>query len=299
MSSLNNKIIEKIRRIPYIDKLIERRNRREIDAFIVSFPKCGRTWLRLMIGKAIAQHFELSISEHDLKLIFIRELSKLNGNIPQIICEHDDDAFFKAPEELNRSKLEYGNNKVLFLIRDPRDVIVSSYFHKKYRANFFPKDPSKQPYVSYDGEIDQFIRERVGSLRTLIEYYNIWDKNKHIPSDYMLLRYEDLVADPVGSLRKTLNFLELAEISDDIVAEVVEYASFNNMRKMETNNLFNSGILKPTNPSEPYTYKTRQGKVGGFREHLDENSILYANEQIRNYLSPSYKLYYDRQEINI
>lgn len=170
---------------------------------------------------------------------------------------------------------------------------MSTFFHKKYRANFFPNDPSKRSYASYDGEISQFIREPVGSLRTLMEYYNIWHENEHIPSDYMLLRYEDLSAEPIGSLRKTLNFLGLEEISDDTIAEAVEYASFNNMKKMEADNLFKSGILKPTNPSDQNTYKTRQGKVGGFQEHLDQESILYADEQVRKYLSPSYKLYYN------
>jgi hypothetical protein len=27
------------------------------DVYLVSYPKCGRTWLRLMIGRAIAGHF--------------------------------------------------------------------------------------------------------------------------------------------------------------------------------------------------------------------------------------------------
>lgn len=272
---------------------MEQWKRRKIDTFIVSFPKCGRTWLRLMIGRAIVQHFDLLISAHDQKLINIHNLPMLDSNIPKIVFEHDDDAFFKASDELNRSKLEYSNQKVLFLIRDPRDVVVSAFFHKKYRANFLPKDRSKLSYSSYNGKISQFIREPVGSLRTLIEYYNIWHENQHIPSDYMLLRYEELSADPIGSLRKTLNFLGLEEIDDDTIAEAVEYASFNNMRKMEAGNLFKSEILKTTNPSEQNTYKTRQGKVGGFQEHLDQESILYADEQIRKYLSPPYKLYYN------
>ena len=51
----------------------------------------------------------------------------------------------------------------------------------------------------------------------------------------------------------------------DVVAEAVNYASFENMRKMEKNNVFNSPIMKVNNPSDYKTYKTRQGKVGGYK----------------------------------
>ncbi len=283
---------EKLKHIPVIDKLIRQRENREVDTFVISFPKCGRTWLRLMISRAIIQHFNLSISEYDQKLINIQYLSKLNSNIPKISFEHDDDAFFKSSDELCTSKSEYCYNKVLFLIRDPRDVLVSAFFHKKYRFNFLPEDKSKLAYASYDGEISQFIKEPTGSLKTLIKYYNIWEKNRHIPLDFMLLRYEDISSDPISSLRLTLDFLGLKFINDDIVAEAISYASFENMRNMEKNNLFNSPSLKPKNPSDYKTYKTRQGKVGGFKEHLDEESLLYVNNQIQKCLSNFYKYYY-------
>ena len=34
---------------------------------------------------------------------------------------------------------------------------------------------------------------------------------------------------------------------------------------MEKNNVFNSPIMKVNNPSDYKTYKTRQGKVGGYK----------------------------------
>ena len=265
ITNSQKQVKEKLKHIPFIDKLIRQRNKKEVDAFVVSFPKCGRTWLRLMIGRAIIQHFNLSISEYDRRLINIQELSKFNSRIPRIVFTHDDDAFFKSSDELCTSKSEYRYNKIVFLIRDPRDVVISSFFHKKYRYNFLPEDKSRLAYASYDGEIVQFIREPIGSLKTLIEYYNIWDKNRHIPLDFMLLRYEDISSDPISALRLTLDFLGLNFINDDVVAEAVNYASFENMRKMEKNNVFNSPIMKVNNPSDYKTYKTRQGKVGGYK----------------------------------
>jgi ribosomal 50S subunit-associated protein YjgA (DUF615 family) len=40
------------------DARVAARNRR-IGAFIVSFPKTGRTWLRVMIGKALIERYHL------------------------------------------------------------------------------------------------------------------------------------------------------------------------------------------------------------------------------------------------
>ncbi|MEQ9237327.1 sulfotransferase domain-containing protein [Coleofasciculus sp. E2-BRE-01] len=276
----------------HLDKLIKLWKRKNADTFIISFPKCGRTWLRLMLSRSIIQHFDFSIYEGDRKVLEPGELSKLNSSVPKIRFIHDDDAFFKSPEELCIFKSDYQYKKVLFLIRDPRDVVVSSFFHKKYRFNFLPKDKSKLAFASYEGELSKFISEPIGSLKTLIAYYNIWANNRHVPIDFMLLRYEDIYYNTISSLRSTLNFMGLKTISDEIVEEAVNYASFENMRKMEENNLFKSSKLKPTNPSDNNTYKTRKGKVGGFRENLNEESILYVNEQVKEYLSSFYSFYY-------
>ena len=64
------------------------------------------------------------------------------------------------------------------------------------------------------------------------------------------------------------------------------------MRKMEKNNVFNSPIMKVNNPSDYKTYKTRQGKVGGYKQYLDAENILSVNNQIQKYLSNFYKYYY-------
>lgn len=274
--------------LPYVDKLIGQWRRKYADAFVVSFPKCGRTWLRLLISRSIVKHFNIEVPEDNLGLIYIQYLSKYNSSIPKIVFEHDDDVFFKSPQELSTSKVEYKNNKVLHLVRDPRDVIVSSFFHKKHRHNFSPNDKSRNSYMSYEGQIDDFVMEQIGSFNTLLNYYNIWHQNRDVPLDYMMLRYEDLYREPKKWLRQTLNFLELY-VSDEAIEDAINYASFTNMRKMEEQQLFKSDVLKPADPSNPNTYKTRQKKLGGFTKHLNEETIAYMNRQIADNLSEVYR----------
>jgi hypothetical protein len=261
------------------------------DAYIISFPKCGRTWLRLMIGWSIAYHYGL-VDDHSRPNSAILDLQRLAAKryeVPRIVLEHDDDAFFKSPNELTCSKQEYRKAKVIFLVRDPRDVIISTYFHKLKRKNFMPTDPSRKAYAAYDGTISDFLREPIGSFETLLSYYNIWEKCRFQTKDFLLIYYEDLHLEPVQQLATILDFLDLSEISASTVEKAVEFASFDNMRKMEEANVFKSGILKPISKGDFETYKTRKGKVGGFAESLANDDIDYLNGKMRSTLSSYYR----------
>ena len=100
----------------------------EADVYIVSYPKCGRTWLRLMIGRTVSQHFNLP---QDEAILFLRWGPKPDPLLPMITVVHEDRPMLKRPEELERSKEKFRHKRVIFLVRDPRDVIVSSDFEMK------------------------------------------------------------------------------------------------------------------------------------------------------------------------
>jgi len=80
-------------------------------------------------------------------------------------------------------------------------------------------------------------------------------------------------ADPGGELRRVLDFVGLTAIDAATIAQAVEFASFDNMRKMEADNRFQSGILNPGENSDQESYKTRRGNIGGYREYLSQNEI--------------------------
>ena len=64
--------------------------------YLVSFPKCGRTWLRVMIGRAFQLHFGLPA---DADLVELHRLAELDPRVPCVVATHDDDAQWKAPED--------------------------------------------------------------------------------------------------------------------------------------------------------------------------------------------------------
>ena len=250
---------------------------RHTDVYLISYPKCGRTWLRLMLGRAISQHFRLPESED---VLFLRSNHRYHPEVPRLMVIHEDRPMLRTPEELKTSKTRFRGKKVIFLARDPRDVIVSSYFEMKNRGRLFGDNPYEQHASTFEGSLPEFIYQRRGGFDTLLAYYNIWAGNHHLPQDFLLVRYEDMKANPGRELRRVLDFLGLQNISQATIAEAVSYASFENMRKMEAEGRFHSGMLKPAKQTDQESYKTRKGKTRGYVEYLSPAEIETLNQKM-------------------
>jgi hypothetical protein len=256
---------------------------RNTDVYLISYPKCGRTWLRLMIGKAITQTYSLPETEEGL---FLRWNKRPHPDIPRIRVIHDDRPMLRSPTELENSKIRYRGKRVIFLVRDPRDVVVSSYFEMKNRGRLFGDNPYEDRKPVYEGSLPDFIRREQGGFQTILRFYNIWAANREIPRAFLLVRYEDLRIAPQIELRRVIDFLGLDAISDQTLVEAVEFASFDNMRRMESDGKFETGILNPADQSDPDSFKTRKGKVRGYLEVLAQDEIDYMNQKIEEGLSP-------------
>lgn len=265
------------------------------DVYLISYPKCGRTWLRLMAGRAIAQHYALPETED---ILFIRWKKRAHPAVPHITVVHDDRPMLKTPEELERSKKKYRQKKVIFLARDPRDVIVSSYFEMSKRGQIFGENLYEERQPIFHGSLSEFISNRAGGFDTVLEYYNIWAENRSIPQDFLLIRYEDMKTGPGKELRRVLDFLGLQEITQAEIDEAVEFSSFERMRKMEAEGklitgqsaaegkALSSGILKPGDRADQESYKTRRGETRGYVRYLSALEIDQLNQKMRQKLSP-------------
>ena len=249
------------------------------EAALVSFPKSGRTWVRVMLGKAIALHYRVPASED---LLLLRKLSRVHPKLPEIQVTHDGLPHHRTPEEVGRAGQDFAGKRVIFLVRDPRDVVVSLYFHRTKR------DESVGGGF-YRGTISQFIREDLGSLRTIIRYYNAWERARDRTGAFLQVRYEDLQSAPGAQLRRILEFIGIADPSDAVIAAAVEFAAFDNMRALEKEKVLSP--LTPANEDDLESFKTRRGVVGGFRDYLKQEDIEWMDELIRSELSAGYPEY--------
>lgn len=60
------------------------------------------------------------------------------------------------------------------------------------------------------------------------------------------------------------------------------------MHRMERENRFASNRLRPGDPEDLESYKTRRGKVGGYRDCLSPASIDWIDRKIESELSDSF-----------
>jgi hypothetical protein len=249
--------------------------------YIVSFPKSGRTWLRMMLGYAIAKHCNIPFSTSG-ELLEVKALREKDNRIPQVKIRHDDDPFWKKPDELTPSKEKFKGSSVILLVRDPRDVLISSYFEKTKR-DFVYEEGKK-----FTGSLSDYLNEEIGGFETLLRYYNIWFENRNMPKNLLLVRYEDIQESPAKELGRILEFMGLKHINLDLVQEAAQYSSFDNMKKMEAAGS-GSWRLTPGDKKDPESFKTRKGKVGGYKDYLGNQEIEKLNLLMEKKLSPWFK----------
>jgi hypothetical protein len=220
-------------------RLLKTAGASEKDYFISSFPKSGNTWLRYLL--AFANFPDEKISKLTLKDFLpavYNKPFKLNHLAPPRFIKTHDVFFSLYP-------------KTIYICRDYRDVIVS-YFYYLQKMHDLP------------GTISQFIRSnKMNSfgpwswhITTALEW-----KEKH-PDKILFLKYESLLADPEKELQQVLDFCKISPRQS--ISEIVQAASFGNLRKMEENN---------SQAGKAFFF--RKGIAGDWKNALTEEDINY------------------------
>lgn len=250
-------------------------------AVLVSFPRAGRTWLRIMLAHAFERLFATRTPRNPLDT---DAYARTEPRIPRVIvtsgycdprrCKPDD-----IPTDLKWALKQ----RIVLLARDPRDIAVSLYFDRTSRARFFPDA------LPYRGSLADFIREPRGGLRTIIAFYNAWADHARTRPDtkdgVKLVKYEHLHDDPTLEFGRLLAFLDL-ENAPDFVDEMVRHASFDQVRRMET-----SGRLgyKPTADllADDRALVLRRGLPRGYMDHFTREDHDFADQALAT-LDPWY-----------
>jgi hypothetical protein len=242
------------------------------DAYVVSYPKSGRTWLRVLIGKALCLHRGLDTDG----LLDTPGLTDAAG-VPRVDFHHDGSEIRGDLDHtsLPQDKRVYRGKKMVLLARDPRDLLVSSYFEATRRSFLFGGKP-----IEFDGSLSEFVRSPVFGARKVAAFYEGWARSQAVPKDFLLIHYEWLQAAPRRVLRDVLRFLGAGAVRQEHIVEAVAYASFDNMRRLERANAFRDPRLQPGDPREPESYKVRRGIVGGYVDYLSQADVSYIDREL-------------------
>jgi hypothetical protein len=174
-------------------------------------------------------------------------------------------------------------------VRKPQDVAVSQYFQWKYRMRPYKKALNAYPEHGSDISLFDFVMNSEQGLMRVVDYLNGWTRElEHFPHIHVV-RYEDLRSAPEQTLGGMMAFL--GEQPDPAaVAEAVEFASVEKMRKMESENYFwrSGSRVQARDPSNPHSYKVRKAKVGGYRDYFDDEQVAAIDALVDRHLDPGF-----------
>ncbi|MBV9572721.1 MAG: sulfotransferase domain-containing protein [Acidobacteriales bacterium] len=187
------------------------------DTFLVSYPRSGNTWTRFLIANLVYPDRDVSFANIE-KLIpdtssqSSRALKRTPR--PRIIKTHQ---YF-----------DHRYPKVIYIVRDPRDVVLSNYnFQRKYRQieDIYPLER----YVE-DFTLGRLISSDWG---TWGENVASWIFTRGGRDEFLLLRYEDMLENTAAELARIAAFMKL-EAGPARLERAVELSSAERMRKLET-----------------------------------------------------------------
>jgi hypothetical protein len=222
------------------------------DIFLVSYPKSGNTWTRFLVAN-------LAYPEKS------PDFANINDLLPD-------------PEGMAKRKLDRAPRprilkshhcfdprfqKVIYVVRDPRDVVLSEYHYDiKRRA------------IAEDFPLDQFVARFVrGELN---HPYGTWGENaaswfytRRGDARFLMVKYEDLEAQPIREMARIARFLGVAE-DEERLAFAVEQSSARRMRELEQKQ---AHLFSSTKETRKDKFFVRAAKSGGWRAELPEGGI--------------------------
>ena len=275
-------VARQVRHERYLRGFEERRRLERADAVIVSFGKSGRTWLRVMLSRFYGIRHGLGVGS----LMGFDNLSRRHGEIPKLLFTHDNYLPDYTGERGNKS--DYLGHRVVLLVRDPADVAVSQYFQWRHRMKPRKKRINAYPAHGSGMQISDFVLDGGGVLARVVDFMNLWaSERERFGDELLIVRYEDLRAEPEFWLEKVLAFLGTPGEASEI-AEAVEFASVENMRNMELGRGFRGGgrRMRAGDEKNPDSYKVRRAKVGGYRDYFSPDELARVDRMIDQTLAP-------------
>ncbi len=168
---------------------------------------------------------------------------------------------------------KYPNIKVIQVIRNPKDTLVSLYHHLQ----------SETQLGGFTGTWDQFFDQLFKQKKTFtgdlfqntVEWYN-FNKDR---ANSLIIKYEDLKRDHRGHVIKLAKFLGY-DLSDAVVDLITQKTS-----KKDMNKDFKALMTKDT-PWDSKNDFVRKGIVGDWVNYFSKEQSDYVDAQSKKYFEP-------------
>jgi hypothetical protein len=195
---------------------------RQLNWYFFGHHRCGTTWMRDVIRKCCvainANYFEVTADGK----ISSRDIFKGQENVFRphtFTCYHNS-----RIADINKMKK---GSRGFHLIRDPRDVLVSDYYSRKYSHSISLPWHQELRDKLHDLSLDDGLIYMLNQPGYLGQIKN-WAPgiNKHVID----IRYEDILENEMAIFTEIMKFLNVP-VSEDILSVIVEECSFRNIAR--------------------------------------------------------------------
>ncbi|KAJ8982716.1 hypothetical protein NQ317_019507 [Molorchus minor] len=241
---------------------------REDDTWLVSFPRTGSTWCQEMVW-LIGNNLDFDTALNTLQLYRspIIEASVILYEYMEVFKEKFTDSvefvnslpsprFIKShltyhllPAEIHKVK-----PKIIYTIRNPKDLCVSYYHHCKLLHNF---------NVEFETFCELFLNDAIACGGIFNHYMEFW--NRRHEKNILILRYEEMKRNTRGTLQQIAEFMQ-KDLSEKDLNNLEEFLSFKNMKNNKGCN-FQEFIDKKYGKETGQSI-IRKGEIGDWKNYM-------------------------------
>jgi Sulfotransferase domain len=223
------------------------------DTFIVSYFRSGSTWSRFLLGNLIHQDEAVTFTNMErLVPIIYNQPDRVLRRLPRVLKSHEC--------------FDPRYPRVIYIVRDPRDVAVSFYFynikvgviHDGYSMDEFVAHWIAAKVVDY--------ADRVGCWQ---DHVLSWVRLRQGKPGFVLVRYEDLLADPAKALAELAPLVGI-DPTPERIERAVRLSSVSHMQSLEKQQSQEWVATKGTRQDIPFV---REAKAGGWRKKLSPGAV--------------------------
>ncbi|XP_070822533.1 sulfotransferase family 2, cytosolic sulfotransferase 3 isoform X1 [Chaetodon trifascialis] len=161
--------------------------------------------------------------------------------------------------------------KVVYVMRNPKDVMVSSYYFHQMAG--FLNDPG-----TFDEFMAKFLEGKV-LFGKWTDHVKSW-RHTELGDRIMYITYEEMVQDLPAALRSLSDFLG-SNLSEEVIQKIAEHCSF---KTMKVNSMSNFSLVPKVLMDSDKSPFLRKGVVGDWKNHFSSEQLARFTSVIRQEL---------------
>ncbi|MED6291400.1 hypothetical protein CHARACLAT_023206 [Characodon lateralis] len=241
----------------------------DTDVLIVSYPKSGTTWMQeivTLISSRGDPHLSQTIPNWTrapwLEQYYCADLLKTSTSTPRVLTTH-------LPHHLLGPALQGTKARIIYVSRNPKDVLVSFYhFHKM--ANFLPDAGSFPEFLN------QFLQ---GTLHfgSWFDHVRGWT-NQAAALSLLHVSYEEMSMNLHGAINRVSSFLQRPLLEHEL-NDCVKHCSFSCMKD---NKMINYTLIPDEILDHSKGCFMRKGEIGDWKTMFTEEQNQYFDSVFKS-----------------